>query len=166
MNGRRVLPQSDRQRESRLDPGHLLAGAQSARSQPLESAAAIARALVAAPQDVDVRLAAYRFYFFTHDYARALDQAQVLLGFAARRLNLPPDWRLVSPEDAAFTAHDFAPGLYLQVLIAMGYCLARLGQVDPACEVLAQAARLDPSDRFGGAWLRDNILRAALPDED
>lgn len=144
----------------------MLAGAEAARTRPAESAEAIARALEAAPDDLDIRLAAYRFYFYTHDYAAALEQARAVLGFAARRLNLPPDWRAVRPADAAFTAHDFAPGLYLQALIAQGYCDARLGQLDAARKVLSKAAELDPTDRFGGAWLLTKLDQPEDADED
>lgn len=131
----------------------LLAGAASARSRPLESAGAIARALEAAPEDVEVRLAAYRFHFYGHDYAAALPQAQAILSLAARRLNIAADWQAVRPEDADFTAHDFAPGLYLQALVGIGYCAVRMGAGDLARAVLTKAAELDPSDRFGGGWL-------------
>lgn len=136
-----------------IDPSTLLAGAEAARTRPAESAEAIARALKAAPADPDVRLAAYRFHFYNHDHAAALTQARVLLGFAARRLNVSADWRDVRACDAAFSAHDFAPGLYLQALVAIGYCAARLGELGEAGAVLAKAAELDPTDRFGGAWL-------------
>ncbi|WP_264179545.1 hypothetical protein [Alloyangia pacifica] len=146
-----------------IDPATLLAGAEAARSRPSESAEAIARALRAAPADPEVRLAAYRFYFYSHDHAAALDQARVLLGFAARRLNLAADWRDVRAWDAAFSAHAFAPGLYLQALVAIGYCAARLGQMQEAGAVLAKAAELDPTDRFGGAWL---LARLEAVEED
>lgn len=135
------------------DPAALLAGAEAARSRPAESAAAIARALREAPADPEVRLAAYRFYFYTHDHAAALEQARVLLVHAARRLNVATDWREVRAGDAAFTEHAFAPGLYLQALVAAGYCLARTGALIEAREILRKAAELDPSDRFGGGWL-------------
>lgn len=145
------------------DPATLLAGAEAARTRPAESAEAIARALKAAPADPDVRLAAYRFHFYNHDHAAALKQARVLLGFAARRLNISADWRDVRAWDAAFSAHDFAPGLYLQALVAIGYCAARLGQIEEAGEVLANAAELDPTDRFGGACL---LARLRAVEED
>ncbi|WP_223639335.1 hypothetical protein [Rhodobacter sp. TJ_12] len=136
-----------------IDPTRLLAGAEAARSRPEESAEAISHALHEAPEDIEVRLAAYRFYFYTHDYAAALPQAQVILALAARRLNIAQDPALVRPEDADFTAHDFAPGLYLQALVGIGYCAVRLGRTDLARDVLSIAAMLDPTDRFGGAWL-------------
>ncbi|MCA8878563.1 MAG: hypothetical protein KDA73_01125 [Rhodobacteraceae bacterium] len=135
------------------DPLALLAGAEAARTRPLESRAAVERALAAAPDDAAVRLAAYRFYFYDHDHAAALDQAVLLLAGAARRLNIATDWRAVGPGDAEFTAHDFAPGLYLQALVALGYCAARLGEAAFAREALAKASELDPTDRFGGGWI-------------
>lgn len=147
------------------DFADLLAGAEAARSRPLESAAAVARALAAAPEDPQVRLAAYRFHFYAHDYAAALPQAEAVLLHAARRLNISTDWRDVGPEDADFTAHDFAPGLYLQALIATGYCAARLGFTDRARAALSQAARLDPRDRFGGAMLLRIVTEAEADEE-
>jgi len=137
----------------RIDPAQLLAGAEGARSDPAASAEVIARAVAAAPDDIEVRLAAYRFCFFTHDYEAAVPHAQAILRLAALRLNLPPDPALVRPWDADFTAHDFAPGLYLQALVGLGYSAARSGAADLARATLAKAAELDPTDRFGGAWL-------------
>lgn len=151
---------------SLTDPTVLLAGAECARSRPKESAAAIARALRAAPHDPEVRLAAYRFYFYTHDYAAARDQAEAVLAHAARQLNVANDWAAVAPEDAAFTAHESAPGLYLQALIALGYCAARTGSMDLARSALAKAAALDPSDRFGGGRLLAHLDAAELDEID
>ncbi|WP_116133771.1 hypothetical protein [Tropicimonas sp. IMCC34043] len=135
------------------DFGTLLAGAEAARTRPLESAAAVARALAAAPEDPEVRLAAYRFYFYSHDYVAAGPQAEAILVHAARRLNIATDWRAVAPGDAPFKAHEFAPGLYLQALVAIGYCAARRGELTLARAALGKAAELDPTDRFGGAAL-------------
>ncbi|MCA0920174.1 hypothetical protein [Pseudooceanicola nanhaiensis] len=145
----------------RNDLHKLLSGAEAPHSHPEEGEAAIARALEAAPDDAEVRLAAYRFYYYTHDYTAARIHAQVLLGHVARRLNISPDWQEVGPMDADFTAHDYAPGLYLQVLVAMGYCAARTGDRAAALELLAKAATLDPTDRFGGAWLLAQVERGS-----
>ncbi|WP_108263648.1 hypothetical protein [Mangrovicoccus ximenensis] len=131
----------------------LLAGAAEARSKPLESAAAIRAALDASPDDWRVRLAAYRFYFYSHDHAAALEQARVLLRHAARQLNIAADWRDVRAEDAGFTQFEFGPGLYMQALVALGFCAAKLHRDDLAHEVLSKAGELDPTDRFGGLWL-------------
>lgn len=143
----------------------LLAGAEAARTRPLESRAAVERALTAAPHDVEVRLAAYRFFFYSHDYPAAVAQAEALIPHAARRLNIAPDWHRVAPGDAAFTAHDFAPGLYLQALVALGYCAARCGEDGLARAVLAKAAELDPTDRFGGGWILARLDAGGAEDD-
>lgn len=149
-----------------LDAAALLAGAEAARSRPVESAAAIDRALEAAPDDPEVRLAACRFHFYAHDHAAALIHARALLLHAARRLNLPADPELVRPGDADFPEPDFAPGLHLQALVAIGYCAARLGDGAQARVALAKAAALDPSDRFGGARLLARVEAAGADEDD
>lgn len=147
-----------------IETATLLAGAEAPRTRPVESAEAIACALQQAPHDLDVRLAAYRFYFYAHDYLKAAEQAKHVLAHAARRLNVNPDWRCVSAGDARFSEPVVAPGLYLQALIASGYCAARLGHPEDAREILAKAAELDPKDRFGGAWLLAKL--DALEDDE
>ncbi|WP_425090887.1 hypothetical protein [Tropicimonas sp. S265A] len=147
-----------------IDPDTLLAGADAAISRSEQTADTIARATRHAPLDIDIRLAAYRFYFYTHDFRRAAEEARVILAHTARQLNIPQDWALVSAQDAPFTEHRFQPGLYLQALIGWGYCLARMGDLDGATAVWSKAAKLDPTDRFGGAWLLDRIK--AHEDED
>ncbi|MGB0660596.1 MAG: hypothetical protein ACPGNV_10485 [Mangrovicoccus sp.] len=135
-----------------------LANAPGARSDPEGTEKAVKAALEKAPFDLDIRLGAYRFYFYTHRYAQAYEQAQGILALAAQRLNISPDWRAVQPQDAEFTAKDFAPGLYLQALIALGYCQLRLGEFDLGEEYVEVAAKLDPTDRFGAV----RVLRQAV----
>jgi len=135
-----------------------LAGAEAALTRPADCAAVLATALAAAPDAIELRLAAYRFHFFRHDYPAALAEARAILLLAARRLNIGPDPALVAPQDADFTAHDFAPGLYLQALVGIGYCAARMGDLVQAEAALGKAAALDPTDRFGGAWLLARCL--------
>lgn len=145
---------------------HLLAGAEAAHSQPMASAAAIHRALKQEPDNVHVRLAAYRFHFYLHEYSEALRHAHVLVEMAARRLNIATDWRAARPGDAEFTAHDFAPGLFLQCLVAIGYCAARLDEGALARAAFEKSVELDPTDRFGGGHLLGVIDRAGVIDED
>ncbi|MEM6678739.1 MAG: hypothetical protein AAF675_12790 [Pseudomonadota bacterium] len=144
----------------------LLAGAAAAISDPEAAGRAMRAALAERPEDPEARLAAYRFHFYRHDYGAALEQAHWLIAHAARRLNIATDWLAVSPDDAPFTEHAFAPGLYLQALIAAGYCAARLGEEALARDTLGKAAALDPSDRFGGAHLLRVVLARADEDDD
>lgn len=142
-----------------------LAGAEAPRSNPAAANRAISDALARAPEDPQVRLAAYRHYFYAHDLTRAAEQAEWLIAHMARRLNIPTDWRAVFPDDADFAAAEFAPGLYMQALVGLGYCRARLGAPE-AEQVLTKAAALDPRDRFGGAWLLRMLALRNAEDAD
>ncbi|PTW51545.1 hypothetical protein [Rhodovulum kholense] len=143
-----------------------LANAPGARSDPEGTARAVEAALEAAPDDLNIRLGAYRFYFYAHRFAEAIPQAEAILAQTARRLNIPADWRAVGPADAAFSAPETAPGLYLQALIALAYCHMRLGDMTRGWACLDKALTLDPTDRFAAY----RLVRAADPpaeeDED
>ncbi|MCB1356533.1 MAG: hypothetical protein KDK53_08575 [Maritimibacter sp.] len=143
----------------RTDPFEYLAGAEAAISNPEETRVAVEHALQVAPHEPEVRLAAYRFYYYNHDYAEAIEQAEWILAHAARYLNIAADWRDVAPGDAEFSVADEIPSLYMQSLIALGYCAARCDRRVLAREALEQAVLLDPSDRLGASWLLAHLNR-------
>ncbi len=130
-----------------------LTGASAPLTDPVAAWEALDVALALAPGDLQVQLAAYRMCFYAHRYYQAVDHAEALLAMAARRLNVSADWHDIRPKDAPFTDQSFAPGLYLQALIACGYCLLRLGQVEDGEARLRHALVLDPTDRFGATIL-------------
>lgn len=134
-----------------------LKDAREARSDPATAEVAVHRALQLAPNDLEVRLGAYRFYFYNHRYSEALPHADFIIKHAARRLNIPVDWRVVSATDADFSALETVPGLYLQALLAWGYCNVRLGDMTLGREAVAKAAEIDPSDRFGAKPIMEII---------
>jgi hypothetical protein len=134
--------------------------AHSAKSDPLAAEVKLIEALRLDPDNFDVRLGAYRFYFFNHRYGDALPHAEFILAHAARRLNIPVDWRNVSVEDADFTQKEFVPGIYLQALLALGYCKVRLGELAVGSDAVAKVAEIDPSDRFGAKPILELIERA------
>jgi tetratricopeptide (TPR) repeat protein len=140
--------------------------ARQARSNPEKTERALRTALQLAPEDFEVRLGAYRFYFYNHRYTDALHHAEALIGHAARRLNIATDWRQVQARDADFSALEFAPGLYLQVLIAWGYCQLRLDHLDLATQALEKCVSLDPTDRFGAASILGHVQTRIAEDDD
>jgi hypothetical protein len=127
----------------------VLERAREARSAPETAGKAVLEALALAPDDVEVRLGAYRFYFYNHRMAEALPHAEFIIAYAARRLNIAVDWRAVRPGDAPFEDLEAVPGLYLQALAAWGYCKVRIGALEEGCAALSKVAALDPRDRFG-----------------
>lgn len=144
----------------------VLAGARLARSDTATAERAVMRALALAPDDIEARLAAYRFYFYNHRIAEALAQADSIVVLMARRLNIATDWRLVRPGDAPFSGPEEAPSLYLQALLAWGYGNVRLGQIDEGCRALEKVVELDPRDRFGARRLLAVIAAGEQAEDD
>ncbi|MGE0055246.1 MAG: hypothetical protein AB7S74_13635 [Hyphomicrobium sp.] len=144
----------------------ILNGARQPRSDPVKAEQAVMSALAAEPNDLSVRLAAYRFFFYSHRFSDALIQADVIIRLAARRLNVAGDWEVVSRSDAPFDQLEEAPGLYLQALLAWGYCAVRIGQRAEGSRAIAKVAELDPGDRFGAGRLLNVIDAHVLTEDD
>lgn len=143
----------------------VLEGARAARSAPEQSEAAVLAALALAPDDLAVRMGAYKFYFYDHRLAEALPHAAHVVAAAARNLGLAEDWRALAPGSAAFDTYDEGPRLLLQSLIAWGYCQARIGALDDGRAALLKAAELDPADKFGARRLIAVLDRGGRDDE-
>ena len=142
-----------------------LENARAARSDPEKARAAVAEALALAPDDADVRMAAYKFHFYNHEYAPAAEHAAICIRMFAADLGVSPDWRRLGADDAEFAALEQGPGRLLQALIAWGYCRARLGFVAEGRAAVAKAGELDPTDRFGAARLLAVLDRGGVEPE-
>ena len=75
-------------------------------------------------------------------------------------------WREIAPDHAAFDQLQPLPRLYLQCLLAYGYCRLRLGEAVEGRAVLLKAAELDPADRFGARRLVDVVDRGGVDEDD
>ena len=126
----------------------------------------VTHALMLAPEALATRIGAYKFYFYRHRLQEALPHAFSVLEMAAERLRLPHDWRLVGAHQAGFDAIEPWPRLFLQALIAYGYCLARLGRLEEGRAALAKAMELDGGDRLGARRLVAAIDRGGQDDDD
>lgn len=142
-----------------------LGGARQARSDPVAAERAVAKALALEPDSLEVRLAAYKLYLYNHRLGEAVPHAEHILAHAARRLNISVDWRAVRPGDAPFEMMEEAPGLYLQALLAWGYCMVRLGRLEEGCAAIGKVGELDRRDRFGARRLLAVIHAGVAPEE-
>lgn len=133
-----------------------------------EDAAAghVAAALAAAPDALGVRIGAYKFYLYRHRLAEATAEAEIILGMAARRLQISPNWRGVAAGDADFSGATPWTRLYLQTLVALGYGLVRQGHAEDGVAALEKALGLDPADPFGAGRLLAVVRRGGIEDED
>lgn len=125
----------------------------------------VTHALMLAPEALATRIGAYKFYFYRHRLQEALPHAFSIVEMAARRLQLPHDWRLVRADHAGFEEIEPWPRLFLQALIAYGYCLVRMGRMAEGRAALAKAAELDRTDKLGAGRLLVVVDRGGV-DED
>lgn len=123
-------------------------------------------ALAAAPHALAVRIGAYKFYFYRNRLAEAADQALACLALAAEGLGLVADWRQVQPDQAPFSELLPQPRLYLQCLLAYGYCRARLGDLSEGRAAMVKVTELDAADRFGAGRLVAVVDRGGIDPED
>ena len=107
-----------------------------------------------APDTLGVRIVAYRFYFYRRRSREAAHWALACLDWLTRRLNLPDDWRQVTPEMADFSHWHAYTRLWLQSLTAYSYNMARLGCEEETLAALDKVETLDPAGKLGAPRLR------------
>lgn len=145
----------------------LLEGARAARTDPERSEAAVLAALQAAPNDRDVRMGAYKFYFYANRLGEAAPHADWCIRDGARVLGLPEDWRRLPPGSVDCTGFPKPQRFLVQSLVAWGWCRSRVGATDEGLAALAKAIEIDPSDGFGVKRIVEVIERAlAAAEED
>lgn len=143
-----------------------LGGAEAAYSRPDEAESALTAAVERMPDNLGLRIAVYTFYFYAGRMRDAIPHAQACLAMAADALGIPRDWRQVGPDSAAFSGFERPQRVYLKSLVALGYCRARLGELEAGEEILRKAASLDPQDRVKAARLADVVARGGVEEED
>jgi tetratricopeptide (TPR) repeat protein len=119
-----------------------------------------------APDHAAVLIGFYRFYFYKGRLGEALKIARRCLAKAARENGLPPDWRDVSADDAAFGRYDdMLARFFLFSLKGYAYLQMRLGHRDDGRAAVAKLLELDPSDKIGAKVLLDVLERAGRDDD-
>ncbi len=134
---------------------------------PVKAEALLQEAEAAAPGHLAPLVGLYKFYFYQGRLAQALETAERTLLKVARDLGLPEDWRAVERGSRDFS--DYADGphrMYLFVLKAYGYLLARLGELAGSRAVFEKLRLLDPADRIGASVLLQVLDRGGRDDED
>ncbi len=148
------------------DAFEILEGARAALSAPEQSEAAVLAALQVAPDDRDVRMGAYKFYFYNTRLAEAVPHAAWCIADAARALGLPTDWRRLAPGSVPCGDFDKPRRYLVQSIVAYGWCLARIGRIEEGMEALAQAIAIDPADTFRVKRIVEVIARGGDAEDD
>lgn len=123
------------------------------------------QALAQAEDHPDVLIAAYRFFFYKNNPARALIIAQKVIDNVQKSEKLPDNWEELKPI-LMNRKNDPQIRLYLNAYAASGFVLAKLGQLEKAKEVTGRVKEVDEKKEFGGGSTVFDVLTRPEEDED
>ncbi len=103
------------------------------------------------PDNLSVLVALYRYYYYQHQYERALNVAERALEVSGKQLGYMVGWEDLNQASLG-NGVLVSMGLtrfYLLGLKASAYLLMRLDDLDGAIQRLSKIQELDPADQFG-----------------
>ncbi|MEB4590729.1 hypothetical protein VSS37_07040 [Candidatus Thiothrix sp. Deng01] len=115
-----------------------------------EAETLLMRAYFLAPEDLNVLVALYRYFYYQHRLPDALRVAQKAITVSGKRLNLPEDWRHLTRLHlgqgvlVSMTLTRF----YLMAHKGAGYLEMRLGELPDAVGRLQTLVDIDSNDRL------------------
>lgn len=130
-----------------------------------ESEKYMQEALAKTEDNLDVLIAAYRYFYYKNNYLLALQIAVKVINKIHNSENLPDDWQQLKP---ILVSRKDNPSirLYLTAYAASGLVLAKLGEIEQAKEISARVKEVDDKKEFGGGLILDILTRPAEEDEE
>ncbi|AFZ27516.1 hypothetical protein Cylst_5505 [Cylindrospermum stagnale PCC 7417] len=128
-----------------------------------ESEQYMQQALAKAGENIDVLIAAYRYFYYKNNFILALQTVVKVTDKIKAAENFSDDWEKLKP---ILIRRKEEPQirLYLNAYAASGLVLAKLGEIEPAKEVSARVKEIDEKNDFGAGILLDILTRP--PEED
>lgn len=112
------------------------------------------QALQLAPDEMEIYVAFYKFYFYQKYLPEAEQVAKQTLYKVAELTGLPSDWRRFQKEFASWSSPDSPVRYYLYTMKALGFIALRQEKLSLAHEILNKLLELDPDDRVGGSVIK------------
>jgi len=127
-----------------------------------QSQSYIQQALAIADQSLDVMVAAYRYFFYKHNDAAALQVATQVIEQIQHLEDLPDEWEVLAP---ILSDRKEEPNirLYLNAYSALGLIKARLGEIAEATVISSRINGIDDRREFGAATILQILTQ---PDEE
>lgn len=115
-----------------------------------------------APQDLNVLVSLYRFYYYQHRLDDTLVVADRALAIVQQKLDLPSDWRTLQVADINESANRpmALVRFYLMALKGKAYLLLRQQNLEAGREILTKLLELDSEDRLNASVLMDVVEEA------
>ncbi|MGI0485124.1 hypothetical protein ACN4EK_06780 [Pantanalinema rosaneae CENA516] len=141
----------------------LLQAAAAAWEDTASSEALMRQAIAQTQTDLNVLVAAYRYFFYKNNNSMALQMAHQVLEQVQIVEQLPTEWEQLKP---ILICRKEEPNirLYLSAYAASGLVLARLGNIEAATVITARVSEIDDRKEFGASTVLDVLTRS--PEED
>jgi tetratricopeptide (TPR) repeat protein len=125
----------------------------------------IHQALAVSDRSLDVLVAAYRYFFYKHNDAAALQIAIQVIEQIEQLEKLPDDWDELTP---ILSSRKEEPNirLYLNAYAASGLVRARMGAIDDAKTIASRVNEIDSKREFGAATVLDILTNSDGEEED
>ena len=114
-------------------------------------------AFAIAPSNLTVLVGLYRFYYYQHRYADALNIAHIAMATVAPQIDFPSTWHELDMNAIGLGVLR-SMGLvrfYLLALKGAGYLNLRLRKFEEGVRMLRKVRELDTADRLGAKLLLD-----------
>ncbi|TFI53044.1 hypothetical protein BLD44_016975 [Mastigocladus laminosus UU774] len=123
------------------------------------------QALAKTGDNLEVLVAAYRYFYYKYNYKMALQTAVKVIDKIKESEKLPDDWQELQPI-LIKRKEDEQIRLYLNAYAASGLVLAKLGELEKAKEISSKVKSIDDKNDFGAGILLDILTRPAEEDEE
>jgi tetratricopeptide (TPR) repeat protein len=124
----------------------------------------INQALAKSLDSIDVLVAAYRYFYYKHNYEMALDTANQVIDKVKVSEALPDAWEQLKPILLS-RKEDEKIRLYLNAYAASGLVLAKLGKIDRAKIICVKIQEVDNMKEFTSASILMDILTRPIEDD-
>lgn len=107
------------------------------------------------PEQLEVYIALYKFYFYKNRLSEAEEVALLGLKMAAQVGGFSADWTQLTRGSASWECAQGAERIYLYTLKALGFIRLRRLEFIAGQQVLEKLSELDPLDQVGGSVIRE-----------
>lgn len=129
----------------------------------LEAEKYINQALAETENNIDVLIAAYRYFYYKYNYPMALQIANKVIDTVKELESLKNNWEELKPTLISRKEEGIIR-LFLNAYAASGLVLAKMGELDKAKKICIQVKEIDENNEFGAGVLLDILTKP--PEED
>lgn len=104
-----------------------------------------------APDELEIYIAIYKFYFYKKYLNSAEQFANLALQAAASQGQLEPEWKALHTTSCDWTKPTNAQRVYLYTMKALGFIYLRMRRIQQAELILTKLLELDVHDLVGGS---------------